>query len=81
VVGAVAAVLELEDDARRNLSGEYLGHCLVDVVEFAVDGDHRGPAGGVQGEHIGQVVAGTDDGPDDGWNGPMPGFLSVGFNN
>ncbi len=22
-----------------------------------------------------------DDGPDDGWNGPMPGFLSVGFGN
>jgi superfamily II DNA/RNA helicase len=22
-----------------------------------------------------------DDGPDDGWNGPMPSFLSVGFNN
>jgi superfamily II DNA/RNA helicase len=21
-----------------------------------------------------------DEGPDDGWNGPMPGFLSVGFN-
>ncbi|WP_422061132.1 DEAD/DEAH box helicase [Sphingopyxis sp.] len=21
----------------------------------------------------------NDDGPDDGWNGPMPGFLSVGF--
>ena len=21
------------------------------------------------------------DGPDDGWNGPMPGFLSVGFGN
>ncbi|MCI4589231.1 DEAD/DEAH box helicase [Sphingobium sp. BYY-5] len=22
----------------------------------------------------------VDDGPDDGWNGPVPGFLSVGFN-
>jgi hypothetical protein len=33
---------------------------------LSLDGDDSGSAGGVQGEDVGEVVAGADDRPDDG---------------
>src|SRR3984885_81047 len=52
---------ELEDDTGWDSAGEDVVDGFVDLVDLAVDGDHRGPAGGVQGEDITEVVAGADD--------------------
>src|ERR1700733_9109193 len=56
---------ELEDDTGRDTAGEDVVDGLVDLVDLAVDGDHCGPAGGVQGEDVTEVVASADDRADD----------------
>src|SRR5208283_4438831 len=58
---------ELEDDPGRHRAGEDFGDRLVDLVEFAVDRHHSGAPGGVQVEHVRQIVAGANDGADDGF--------------
>src|SRR3984893_345886 len=56
---------ELEDDTGWDGAGEDVVDGLVDLVDLAVDGDHGGAAGGVQGEDVGEVVTGADDRADD----------------
>jgi hypothetical protein len=43
---------ELEDDTGWDTPGEDVVDGLVDLVDLAVDGDHFGPASGMQGEDV-----------------------------
>jgi hypothetical protein len=52
---------ELEDDTGRDRAGQDVVDGLVDLVDLAVDSDHLGAAGGVQGEDVGEVVTGAND--------------------
>jgi hypothetical protein len=47
---------ELEDDAGRDIAGQDVVDGLVDLVDLALDGEHLGAVGGVQGEDVAEVV-------------------------
>ena len=70
---------DLADDLHRRCAHGLgrLDDVRVDLPQAALDqaGDER--ERGDDQRH--DRCRGADDGPDDGWNGPMPGFLSVSF--
>ena len=63
--GIAGFVLHLEDDAGGDSAGLDVGDGLVDLLERSGLADHAGLAGGVELEHLAQVLRGADDRADD----------------